>query len=62
MEIESVPKWNECPRCGERAYEILKTHGHCVECLYSDVLDGEGLPFSKKYFKYDDEEESSSTD
>lgn len=25
-----------CPRCGTKAYEQLITHGHCLECLYSN--------------------------
>ncbi|OQW48792.1 MAG: hypothetical protein A4S09_13420 [Proteobacteria bacterium SG_bin7] len=24
----------KCPRCGIRALEVLKTHAHCMECLY----------------------------
>lgn len=27
----------ECPRCGTKALEILKTHAHCIECLYSET-------------------------
>lgn len=27
-----------CPRCGERSYEILQTHSHCFNCLYSETL------------------------
>jgi hypothetical protein len=23
-----------CPRCGTKAFEKLKDHAHCVECLY----------------------------
>ena len=23
-----------CPRCGERTLERLKSYSHCVECLY----------------------------
>jgi len=42
MEIDNdfLPRWRNCPRCGERAYEKLKTHSHCVECFYSPALDG----------------------
>lgn len=25
-----------CPRCGERSYEKLQTHSHCLNCLYSE--------------------------
>ncbi len=24
----------KCPRCGERAFENLGAHSHCIECLY----------------------------
>ena len=24
----------KCPRCGTKALEVLKTHAHCMECLY----------------------------
>jgi hypothetical protein len=23
-----------CPRCGERSYEILRTHSYCINCSY----------------------------
>lgn len=23
-----------CPRCGTKTLEVLKTHSHCLECLY----------------------------
>lgn len=26
--------FRDCPRCGDRAYEKLKTYSHCVNCLY----------------------------
>ncbi|MBL7542836.1 MAG: hypothetical protein JNL11_03425 [Bdellovibrionaceae bacterium] len=25
-----------CPRCGERAFEKLKTYSHCSNCLYAE--------------------------
>jgi hypothetical protein len=31
--------FSHCPRCGEIAYEILKSHCHCVNCSYSPTLD-----------------------
>lgn len=30
--------FTRCPRCGTSSYEQLQTHGHCVECLYSEDL------------------------
>jgi ribosomal protein L37E len=27
---------SKCPRCGTKAFEKLSTHGHCVECLYTE--------------------------
>lgn len=27
-----------CPRCGEKSYERLRTHSHCLQCLYSNDL------------------------
>lgn len=30
--------FTKCPRCGTRSYEKLPTHGHCIECLYSNDL------------------------
>ncbi len=26
----------KCPRCGDRAYEVLKTHDYCASCSYSN--------------------------
>ena len=26
-----------CPRCGDRAFEYLRTHNHCVNCLYFEI-------------------------
>lgn len=28
---------SKCPRCGQRAYEKIKTHGHCIECNFNSV-------------------------
>ena len=25
-----------CPRCGTKAFEKLRDHAHCVECLYAE--------------------------
>lgn len=31
-----------CPRCGEAAYEVLKTHAYCINCNFSpDYTDPE---------------------
>jgi len=32
-------KFQECPRCGERSLECLKTYAHCPNCNYSEDLD-----------------------
>ncbi|MBX2994073.1 MAG: hypothetical protein KF681_04610 [Bdellovibrionaceae bacterium] len=34
--------FTQCPRCGTRSYEQLPTHGHCIECLYSNDLAPQG--------------------
>lgn len=26
-----------CPRCGDHAFEYLRTHNHCVNCLYFQI-------------------------
>ncbi len=31
----------ECPRCGDRALERLKTHAHCVGCLYFEHYEAD---------------------
>ena len=36
-----VPKFSICPRCGDRAYDNLKSHGHCVGCQYNPTTDAE---------------------
>ena len=28
-----------CPRCGEKSYEKLMSHDHCVNCNYSSEFD-----------------------
>lgn len=28
-----------CPRCGEHTFEQLRTHNHCVNCLYFETKD-----------------------
>ena len=35
-----------CPRCGGRTLERLKTYSFCANCNYSDVLDE---PYSVPY-------------
>ena len=27
-------KFKECPRCGNRSFEVLSDYGHCPDCLY----------------------------
>lgn len=34
--------FSRCPRCGTGSYEQLLTHGHCIECLYSEDLADSG--------------------
>jgi ribosomal protein L37E len=29
----------DCPRCGDRSYEKLNSHDHCVSCNYSTEFD-----------------------
>lgn len=24
-----------CPRCGSNSFEVLATHSHCIDCLFS---------------------------
>lgn len=31
-----MSKMCECPRCGERSFEKLKTYSHCSNCLYAE--------------------------
>ena len=31
-----MPRLCECPRCGERSFEKLKTYAHCSNCLYAE--------------------------
>ena len=30
----SYSNHKQCPRCGSRSFETLKTYSHCIECLY----------------------------
>lgn len=39
MENQYVVRLAECPRCGERGYEKLGSHGHCINCNYSPAYD-----------------------
>ena len=32
-------QFQNCPRCGEKSYERLKTHGYCINCNYSPELE-----------------------
>lgn len=34
-------KYGNCPRCGEQSLEHQDSYCHCVNCLYSNVLDEE---------------------
>ena len=36
-EFEYRSRIVECPRCGAHAYEILRSHRHCVDCLYFEI-------------------------
>ena len=27
--------FSKCPRCGDQAYEMLRTHDYCASCNYS---------------------------
>ena len=36
MMSDHVPSFKKCPRCGSNAFEKLRTHSHCSECLYSE--------------------------
>lgn len=29
----------DCPRCGDHTFEKLRTHNHCVNCLYFETKD-----------------------
>lgn len=39
--MDQIPVFLNCPRCGDRGYERLKSYSHCVACLYSPVFDEE---------------------
>lgn len=32
-------RFARCPRCNFQSYEVLATHGYCVDCNYSPDLD-----------------------
>lgn len=34
-----IPVFSHCPRCGEKAYDVLRTHCYCVECHFSPDLE-----------------------
>lgn len=36
QKAEPNVKMFNCPRCGERSYEQLRTYSHCPNCLYSE--------------------------
>jgi ribosomal protein L37E len=36
MMSDYSPSFKKCPRCGSQAFEKLRTHSHCSECLYSE--------------------------
>ncbi len=38
-------KLYKCPRCGERTFEKLKTHGYCLECNFNSI---EGFSWGDK--------------
>lgn len=51
-----------CPRCGERSLEGLRSHYHCVNCLFSPVLDyvpGPHLGETQKLIERLDHEDNS---
>ena len=35
---DEIPQFSICPRCRERGFELLGTHGHCVACLHTPDL------------------------
>lgn len=39
MDEYQMIQLSECARCGERGYEKLATHGHCVACGYSPIIE-----------------------
>ena len=67
MYIDQIPRWRKCPRCGEKAYEVLRSHSHCVECLYGtfttqNVDDDEAETIThyedEYYFDYEDDDQA----
>lgn len=43
----NIINFSKCPRCGEYAFEYLKTYGHCVNCLYHSEEDVRLIPLGK---------------
>ena len=35
----SFLNFRNCPRCGDKSYERMKTHSYCGHCNYSEELD-----------------------
>lgn len=35
-EEEAMSTYRQCPRCGERSYEVLNSYSHCINCLYTE--------------------------
>lgn len=38
-----MTRFSRCFRCGDKSYEQLSSHGHCVSCFYSRDAD-ESVP------------------
>lgn len=36
-----MSKFSDCPRCGERGFEKLRTHAFCVNCNYEEIYSDE---------------------
>ena len=34
-----IPNFSYCPRCGQKGYDVLRTHSYCVECNFCPDLD-----------------------
>jgi ribosomal protein L37E len=47
---------HECPRCGERKLEYMRTHAFCWECGYSSVIEVRDAELSalKRFFAWID--------
>ena len=39
MDQFNFKAFSECPRCGDRSLEHLKTYCHCPNCLYASDLE-----------------------